>query len=77
MIIDYEDCIDENADFINGETFEKECGYDETIASEFHNNVLDFLNYIILKSNTLEEDFVSSNCINTHFSKHCIGKKPN
>lgn len=77
MIIDYDDYIDENVDFINGETFEKECGYDENIASEFHDSVLDFLNYIILKSNTLEEDFVSSNCINTHFSKHCIGKKPN
>lgn len=55
-----DDSICEDLDFINGEKFEVENGYDQSIADSFAEDFMSFLSYFISKSNTLQEDFVSN-----------------
>ena len=69
-----DDSICEDLDFINGEEFEVEGGYDQSIADSFAEDFMSFLNYFISKSNALQEDFVSNSCFRNHFEKHCIGR---
>lgn len=64
-------------DFINDEIFEQEKNYDQTIADNFAEDMLYFLNYIISQSDDLHEQFVSNSDIYRHFKKHCIGKDSN
>lgn len=69
-----DDSICEDLDLINGEEFEVEDGYDQSIADSFAEDFMSFLNYFISKSNAFQEDFVSDSCFRNHFEKHCIGR---
>lgn len=53
--------------------YNEETGYKDDIAKEFVKEFTDFLNYCMLQSNIIKEDFVSQRCLLNHFTKHCIG----
>lgn len=55
------------------EEYNEETGYSDDVAKEFAKEFTDFLNYCMLQSDIIKEDFVSQRCLLNHFTKHCIG----
>ena len=54
------------------EEYNEETGYSDDVAKEFAKEFTDFLNYCMLQSDIIKEDFVSQRCLLNHFTKHCI-----
>ena len=55
------------------EEYNEETGYSDDVVKEFAKEFTDFLNYCMLQSDIIKEDFVSQRCLLNHFTKHCIG----
>ena len=53
--------------------YNEETGYSDEVAKEFAKEFTDFLNYCMIQSDIIKEDFVSQRCLLNHFKKHCIG----
>lgn len=53
--------------------YNEETGYSDEVAKEFVKEFTNFLNYCMLQSDVIKEDFVSQKCLLNHFTKHCIG----
>lgn len=66
-----EDDDEDVAMYIN--EYNEETGYSDDVAKEFAKEFTDFLNYCMLQSDIIKEDFVSQRCLLNHFKKHCIG----
>lgn len=66
-----EDDDEDVAMYIN--EYNEETGYSDDVAKEFAKEFADFLNYCMLQSDIIKEDFVSQRCLLNHFTKHCIG----
>lgn len=58
--------LEDEEDFIDPD-------FDQELAYQFADDIMDFLNYCMIQSDVLEEDFVSQRCLLNHFTKHCIG----
>ena len=58
--------LEDEEDFIDPD-------FDQELAYQFADDIMDFLNYCVIQSDVLEEDFVSQRCLLNHFTKHCMG----
>ena len=66
--------FEDDEDFaIYMEEYNEETGYSDEVAKEFVKEFTNFLNYCMLQSDVIKEDFVSRKCLLNHFTKHCIG----
>ena len=58
--------LEDDEDFIDPD-------FDQELADRFVVDIMDFLNYCMLQSEIIQEDFVSQKCLLNHFTKHCMG----